>query len=135
MLIAVDGTPGWKEKRKYFLVISNAGVEQEIVGNLCGPQQFENVGRFDLHPACILRNKLERSIAAIESVLRIVEPDAAESIFRIDLPIETHRSIRLVIDIRNRRSAGGLYGEDAFSNVVTAIGSEEPQFILYEWSA
>src|ERR1700675_1644171 len=86
-------------EREHLFVPAKADVGQQVGCNLGGPQTLKNVGGLDLQPTSFWRYKLEARVAAIKAILLIVEPNQADLVLRVGLPVEAQRRVGLVVNV------------------------------------
>src|SRR5215475_8371571 len=89
---------------EYFFVVASANVQQEVIRELACPQPLQDVCGLDLKPGCFWRDEEVTGVRTEETVLFVIQPDEAELVFRIELPIAAQISIGLVVDVLLRIS-------------------------------
>src|SRR5882757_4915167 len=122
-------------KREEELAPADAEIEQEIIGDLAGPESLKNVGRLDLPPTGILGNKCILRVAAEETILFVVQPDEAELVLGIDLPVAAQVGIRLVVDVHYGITRLIRHRKDSLRQMVPALGAEQPPTISQKGTA
>src|SRR4029077_18304134 len=74
-------------------------------------------------------------VAAEKAILLVVEPDQAELVLRIDLPIAAQVCVGLMVDVHHRSARLVRHCENPLVQIVTAIRAEEPPSVLHDWAA
>src|SRR5258705_30318 len=102
---------------------------EDGVDSLIDPVDIGVVAFAPLDSKCILR------VGGEETILFVVQPDEAELVLGIDLPVAAQVGIRLVVDVHYGIADLIRHRKDSLAEIVPAIGAEQPPTISQNGTA